>query len=155
MSAETGAPGNRRRQIRMTAEEQAAFLEENGRAALATLDRDGFPHVVAMGYFFADGAFYMTSYAKAQKVLNIRRNPRVGLMIESGDAYAELRGVMVRGTCEIIDDTEQVRAAMRRRRGAGLDAPRAGVDSAPKRVLLKVTPDKITSWDHAKLGGRY
>jgi PPOX class probable F420-dependent enzyme len=151
----TGAPVNRRRQIRMTAEEQAAFLRENGKASLATLDRDGFPHVVAMGYFFADGAFFMTSYAKAQKVLNIRRDPRVGLMVETGDAYRELRGVMVRGTCEIIEETEAVRAAMLRRRGEGLRASRAGVDSAPKRVLLKLTPHKIASWDHAKLGGRY
>jgi PPOX class probable F420-dependent enzyme len=147
---------NRRRQIRMTAEEQAAFLGHHGKAALATLDRRGFPHVVAMGYFFADGAFYMTSYAKAQKVLNIRRNPKVGLMVESGDGYAELRGVMVRGICEIIDDAEEVRAAMRRRRrGEGARAPTGGVDSAPKRVLLKVTPEKIVSWDHKKLGGRY
>jgi general stress protein 26 len=109
-----------------------------------------------MGYFYEDGAFYMTSYAKAQKVLNIRRNPKVAVMVETGGAYAELRGVMVRGTCEIIEDTETVRAAMQRRRaGTGARAPSSGVDSAPKRVLLKVTPSKITSWDHAKLGGRY
>jgi general stress protein 26 len=108
-----------------------------------------------MGYFFADGAFFMTSYAKAQKVLNIRRNPRVGLMVESGQAYAELRGVMVRGTCEIIDDTEVVRAAMRHRRGASVRGSDGAVDSAPKRVLLKITPSKMTSWDHTKLGGRY
>jgi PPOX class probable F420-dependent enzyme len=148
-------PVNRRRQIRLTEEELAGFLRDNGKAALATIDPDGFPHVVAMGYFFEDGRFYMTSYAKAQKVLNIRRNPKVGLMIETGEAYAELRGVMVRGTCEVIDDTETVRAAMQRRRGSGARAPSSGVDSAPKRVLLKVTPTKIVSWDHAKLGGRY
>jgi hypothetical protein len=63
---------------------------------------------------------------------------------------------MVRGICEIIDDAEEVRAAMRRRRrGEGARAPTGGVDSAPKRVLLKVTPEKIVSWDHKKLGGRY
>ena len=28
-------------------------------------------------------------------------------------------------------------------------------DSAAKRVVLKVTPRKIASWDHSKLGGRY
>jgi PPOX class probable F420-dependent enzyme len=147
---------NRRRQIRMTAEEQAAFFGEHGKAALATLDPDGFPHVVAMGYFYEDGAFYMTSYAKAQKVLNIRRNPKVALMVESGEDYAELKGVMVRGTCEIVEDAAEVRAAMqRRRRSTEAHAPNSGVDSAPKRVLLKLTPQKITSWDHAKLGGRY
>jgi general stress protein 26 len=97
----------------------------------------------------------MTSYAKAQKVLNIRRDPRVGLMVETGSAYAELRGVMVRGTCEIIEDTERVRAAMRHRRSAGVRGSDSAVDSAPKRVLLKITPSKIASWDHSKLGGRY
>jgi nitroimidazol reductase NimA-like FMN-containing flavoprotein (pyridoxamine 5'-phosphate oxidase superfamily) len=146
---------NRRRQIRLSEAELTAFLGENGKAALATIDAAGFPHVVAMGYFFADGAFYMTSYAKAQKVLNIRRNPKVGLMVEIGTAYAELKGVMVRGTCEIIEDTETVRAAMRRRRGEGVRGSESAPDSAPKRVLLKITPQKIASWDHAKLGGRY
>jgi PPOX class probable F420-dependent enzyme len=155
MSGAPAEPANRRRQIRLSEEEQAAFLRANGKAALATIDRDGFPHVVAMGYFFEDGAFYMTSYAKAQKVLNIRRNPKVGLMVETGSTYAELKGVMVRGTCEIIDNTATVRAAMRRRRGEGVRGSQGAADSAPKRVLLKVTPHSIVSWDHAKLGGRY
>jgi hypothetical protein len=27
--------------------------------------------------------------------------------------------------------------------------------TAEKRVLLKFTPERVVSWDHAKLGGRY
>src|SRR5262245_56602784 len=95
---------NRRQQIRLSPDEQAAFFRERKKAALATIDGDGFPHVVAMNYFALDGAFYMTSYGKAQKVVNIRRNPKVALMIEAGDEYAELRGVMIRGRCEILED---------------------------------------------------
>ena len=83
---------NRRRQIRFTAEEQADFLRAHRKAALATIDNDGFPHVVAMNFFVKDGAFYMTSYGKAQKLLKIRRNPKVALMVEVGDKYSELRG---------------------------------------------------------------
>ena len=97
-------PRNRRQQIQLTPEEQVAFLRQHHKAAFATIDRDGFPHVVGMNYVVKDGAFYMTSYGKAQKVLNVRRNPKVGLMVETGDSYAELRGVMVRGHCEIIED---------------------------------------------------
>jgi nitroimidazol reductase NimA-like FMN-containing flavoprotein (pyridoxamine 5'-phosphate oxidase superfamily) len=145
----------RRRQIRMTPEEQAAFLRDNPKCALATIDKEGFPHVVAMGFYVEDGAFYMTSYAKAQKVLNIRRNPKVGLMVETGAGYAELQGVMVRGSCEIIEDVEAVRQVMNHRRRARESGRRGALDSAPKRVVLKVTPHKITSWDHRKLGGRY
>lgn len=145
----------RRRQIRMTPEEQTAFLRDNPKCALATIDQVGFPHVVAMGFYVEDGAFYMTSYAKAQKVLNIRRNPKVGLMVETGGSYAELQGVMVRGTCEIIEDIETVRHVMDHRRSSPESGRRGSLDSAPKRVVLKVSPQKIASWDHRKLGGQY
>jgi PPOX class probable F420-dependent enzyme len=149
---------NRRRQIQLSPDEQAAFFREQRKAALATLDQHGFPHVVAMNYFAKDGAFYMTSYGKAQKVVNIRRNPKVALMVETGNAYAELRGVLVRGHCEIIDGAEAVTAAfagMAEARGAGPARASGSGNSAPKRVVLKITPEKITSWDHRKLGGRY
>jgi PPOX class probable F420-dependent enzyme len=149
---------NRRRHIRFTTEEQAVFLREHRKAALATIDKDGFPHVVAMNFYEKDGAFYMTSYAKAQKVVNIRREPRVALMVEAGDKYSELRGVMVRGRCEIIEGEDAVRAAfaeMARLRGASYERPSTANDSAPKRVVLKIIPEKITSWDHRKLGGVY
>ena len=111
-----------------------------------------------MNYFARDGAFYMTSYGKAQKVVNIRRNPKVALMIEAGDEYAELRGVMIRGHCEILEDEASVRAAFEGRAGAQANAAPVqpgAVASAPKRVVLKIVPEKVISWDHRKLGGRY
>src|SRR5436189_3821071 len=125
-----------RTDIRLTPEEQAAFVRKNRKCALATLDQDGFPHLVAMNFAVRDGAFYMTSYGKAQKVLNIRRNPRVALMVETGNSYAELRGVMIRGECEIVEGADAVRgifAAMAEARGAPAERPRGSVDSAPKR----------------------
>jgi hypothetical protein len=41
-------------------------------------------------------------------------------MIEEGNAYSELRGVMVRGHCEIIEDADAVSASFAEwpRRGA-------------------------------------
>lgn len=151
-------PTNRRQQIQLSPDEQAAFFRERHKAALATIDKDGFPHVVAMNYVVRDGAFYMTSYGKAQKVVNVRRNPKVALMVESGDTYAELRGVMIRGHCEVLEGQEAVMAAF----GARADAQsnpspvQPGAEaSAPKRVVLKVVPENVISWDHRKLGGRY
>ena len=144
--------------IRLTPEEQAAFLRENRKCALATVDKDGFPHVVAMNFVARDGAYYMTSYGKAQKVVNVRRNPKVGLMVETGSAYAELKGVMVRGHCEIVEGEEavhQVFAWSAEARGDTYKRPAGASSSAPKRVVLKIVPHKIMSWDHSKLGGKY
>jgi PPOX class probable F420-dependent enzyme len=149
-------PQPRRRQIQLSEEERAAFMRDNRKAALATLDQDGFPHLVAMTYGVRDGVFYMTSYAKAQKVMNIRRNPKVALMIEAGGAYSELRGVMVRGDCEIVEGEDAVRDAWAVISGAtSTPRRRETKDSAAKRVVMKVTPRKIVTWDHSKLGGRY
>ena len=144
--------------IRLTSEEQAVFLRENRKCALATIDKDGFPHVVAMNFVARDGAYYMTSYGKAQKVVNVRRNPKVGLMVEAGSAYAELKGVMVRGHCEILEGEEavhQVFAWSAEARGDTYKRPAGSSSSAPKRVVLKIVPHKIMSWDHSKLGGKY
>jgi len=147
---------SRRNEIRMTPEEQEAFLHAASKASLSTVDQDGFPHVVAMGFLVKDGAIYMTSYGKAQKVLNIRRNPKVGVMIETGTQYAEYRGIMIRGHCEIIEETERVAAIMRESTAKNSGVPRDdAVSRAPKRVALKITPEKVATWDHSKLGGRY
>ena len=148
----------KRRSIKFTPQEQEAFLVKNQKCSLATLDQDGFPHVVAMNYFYNEGVFYMTSYGKAQKVLNVRRNPKVGLMVETGRVYSELQGVMVRGNCEIIEDATQVKLSFRRMgevQGATSGVPSEASASMPKRVVLKIVPLKVTSWDHSKLGGRY
>src|SRR5215831_19349301 len=149
---------NRRRQIQFNSEEQAAFLREHRKAALATIDRNGVPHLVAMNFCAKDGAFFMTSYSKAQKVVNIRRNPKVALMVEAGNSYAELRGVMIRGRCEILEGEAAVRAAFEGRAVAQTDpAPvnPGAAASAPKRVVLKIVPEKVVTWDHRKLPGKY
>ncbi len=149
---------NRRDQIKLTPAEQSEFLRDCKKVALATIGKDGFPHLVAMNYIARDGAIYMTSYGKAQKVVNIRRNPMVAVMAERGRNYSELRGVMIRGECEIVEDPKTVDAIMRaiRQRDTGEAAiPPMPEKIVTKRVVLKVVPQKVTSWDHSKLGGRY
>jgi nitroimidazol reductase NimA-like FMN-containing flavoprotein (pyridoxamine 5'-phosphate oxidase superfamily) len=145
-----------RPEIRLTADEQTAFLRANRKCALATLDKEGFPHITAMNYVLHDGALYMTSYGKAQKVVNIRRDPKIAMMVETGSAYGELKGVMVRGLCDIVDCADAVNAVlgwMAEQRGEPRSSGSAR--SAPKRVALKLVPQMTVSWDHSKLGGRY
>ncbi len=149
---------SRRDQIRLTEREQADFLREARKVALATIGKDGFPHLVAMNFIARDGTILMSSYAKAQKVVNIRRNPKVAVMAERGRSYGELQGIMIRGHCEIISDPEVVVEAMRAIRGreaAGGEPIEIPETVSGKRVILKVIPVKVVSWDHRKLAGRY
>src|SRR5438445_9595742 len=99
---------SRREQIRMTEAESAAFLAAGRTVQLATIDRDGRPHLVAMWYAVVDGRLAMWSYAKSQKVLNLRRDPRLTCLVEAGERYDELRGVQIKGKAVIRDDPETV-----------------------------------------------
>jgi nitroimidazol reductase NimA-like FMN-containing flavoprotein (pyridoxamine 5'-phosphate oxidase superfamily) len=109
-----------------------------------------------MNFIVRDGAYYMTSYGKAQKVMNIRRNPKVGVMVETGGAYAELKGVMVRGDCELIEDPERVAEVLSwLGEGRSTARPAGAVAARPSASPSRSSRAKPLSWDHKKLGGRY
>jgi PPOX class probable F420-dependent enzyme len=161
-----------RKAIRMTPAEAWEWLENGDNCALATIDHNGYPHLVAMAYALDKGDIVMTSFAKAQKVVNLRRNPHAAVMVESGKAYNTLKGVMVRGRAEIIEDTEKVLEVLGliTRRMAQTNRARTQQSDedvndqmaqqarrlAAKRVAIRIHPEKWASWDHSKLPpGKY
>ena len=59
---------------------------------------------------------------------------------------------------EILEDLDAVKAAFGSRAEAQSNpspVQPGAVASAPKRVVLKIVPQKVISWDHRKLGGKY
>ena len=144
----------------MTSEEQSRFLAAVKTIVLSSIDPRGYPHSVAMWFSIKDGVVHMTTFRKSQKVLNIRRNPKVSLLAESGATYAELRGVMIRGRAEIVEDVElcvDVLADIQSRFYGPVDPSVRDIlrERATKRVAIRVPPERIASWDHSKLGGAY
>lgn len=155
---------SRRDQIKMTDEEVRGFLEETKTVSIVSLGPDGFPHPMPMWFVLEpDGAIRMTTYARSQKVKNLERDARVSLLAEAGTEYAELRGVVIYGRAELIGDTEQVidtlMAAAGQPKPVDPEQERALRDgmraNASKRVLIRVKPERVVSWDHRKLGGVY
>jgi general stress protein 26 len=101
------------------------------------------------------------TFAKSQKVLNLRRDPRITVLVEAGDQYEELRGVEIVGHAVIHDDPETLMEVARdvvvryfAPQNDG-DADLIAQGLAHKRVAIEIVPDKIVSWDHRKLGGAY
>lgn len=152
---------SRRDQIRMSDEELAAFLDEQGTAVVATNGRDGWPHLMPLWYTIRDGELWSWTYARSQKVKNLERDDRVTWQVEDGETYDKLRGVMVKARVRLHRDTELVTAfglELFSRYGDGLDdAAQAAVRAqAPKRVALQfVAVEPPVTWDHRKLAGVY
>ncbi|MFD1536154.1 pyridoxamine 5'-phosphate oxidase family protein [Nonomuraea guangzhouensis] len=148
---------NQRARIAMSEDEVTAFLEGARKLQLATINPDGTPHLVTMFYGLDEGRIAFWSYAKAQKVRNLERDPRVSCLIETGEDYNELRGVLLYGEAKRVDEPEQVLAV-------GLHVTRRMTpdvadelllpyveQTGRKRVAYIVERTKVVSWDHRRL----
>ena len=90
--------------------------------------------------------------------MNLRRDPRITVLLEDGLEYNLLRGVMIKGTATLVDDGDGLhriaRAIVARNQP---DLPPDLLDAAAAQLALKrtgvvVEPEKVISWDHTRLG---
>ena len=148
---------NERSRVAMTDDEVAAYLERSRTATLATIGADGRPHLVAMWYAWIDGEIWFETKTASQKAVNLRRDPRVTVLVEDGETYDGLRGVSVDGTAEVVEDADRLWqvgvSVWERYNGAFTDEVAPLVEMMlHKRIAVRVRPDRVRSWDHRKLG---
>jgi len=151
-----GGPARHRDRVSMTAADQATLLAESHKLQLATINRDGTPHLVTMFYVMLDGRIAFWTYRSAQKARNLARDPRVTCLVEAGDEYFELRGVQVVGLARLIEDPAQVLEIGRRLAAVTAGMPAGALEeyttkTAGKRVGFVVEPQRVITWDHRKL----
>jgi len=143
----------------MTSEEAALFIDQSRTCTMVTVGPGGMPHLVAMWYAWLDGHIWLESKAKAQKIVNLRRDDRLVVMIEAGNTYETLRGVSLEGRGVIVEDPDEIW-----RVGVNVweryTAPYSE-DFQPfveamlrKRVAVRLDVERVRSWDHRKLGMR-
>lgn len=148
---------DRRRQIRMSEAELAAFLDAQRTVTCATIGPEGRPHLVALWYVPTGAQLDCWTYAASQKARNLERDPRATLLTEAGTTYQELRGVSLECDAELVRDPAQVLdigvALATRYSGASPtpDLRAALTPQAAKRVGVRFHPTRISSWDHRKL----
>jgi PPOX class probable F420-dependent enzyme len=148
---------NQRALIHLTDEEIATFIDRSRTATMATVGPDGTPHLVAMWYAVLDGQIWFETKAKAQKVVNLRRDDRITCLIEDGRSYDELRGVSLEGRGVISDDPAELWrvgvSVWERYHGPYTDEVKPAVEMLlHKRVAVRVDVRRVRSWDHRKLG---
>jgi pyridoxine/pyridoxamine 5'-phosphate oxidase len=149
-----------RDQVAMTDDEATELLAAGRKVQLATNGPDGYPHLVTMYYILIDGLITFWTYRKSQKALNLERDPRISCLVEEGEEYFDLRGVLVQGTVRRIEDPAVVAEIGRRITGViggAMAAAEPDVLSqyvehaARKRFGYSVEPARTISWDHRKL----
>ncbi len=150
----------RRNEVAMSTDEIAAFLDEQRVLNVATNGPTGHPHLVAMWYVMIDGRPTFWTFGKSQKVVNLRRDPKISALVETGDSYNELRGVEIEGTARLIEDYEAV-LDIGKRVAEKYNGPEGTSElalpflekQAHKRIGVSIDVERTASWDHRKIAG--
>ena len=151
---------SRREQIVMSADEIEAYLTDQRILNVATIGASGHPHVVAMWFVLLDGKPAFWTFGKSQKVVNIRRDPKITGLVESGESYDQLRGVELVGTARLLEDHDEildlgVRVATKYQGPPSAEALPFVEAQARKRIGIVIDVERTVTWDHTKLAGAY
>jgi nitroimidazol reductase NimA-like FMN-containing flavoprotein (pyridoxamine 5'-phosphate oxidase superfamily) len=150
-------PQRRSRRVAMTEAERDAFLESERVCRVATAGPHG-PHATPLWYVWHDSSIWLYSIVRSQRWADLTADPRIGVVVDGGVEYAELRGVEITGRVEIVGEVPRtgepndtlalVEAAMARRYH---DGPDQTFELDGRHAWLQVIAEKIVSWDFRKI----
>ncbi|WP_181796566.1 pyridoxamine 5'-phosphate oxidase family protein [Streptomyces sp. WELS2] len=148
----------RGRRIMMSPAELDEFLTIQRTCRVATVSADGTPHVSALWFAWDGTSLWLYSVVRSRRWAQWRRDPRVAVVVDSGEEYGELRGAELSGRVGFVGEVP--------RRGglcAELDTAETlfarkyfGLEEMPhdgRHAWARLTPEEIVSWDFRKLGG--
>ena len=146
-----------RNAVTMSDGEIEQFLADNMKVQIATIGPDGSPHLTTLFYVLEDGLLAFWTYGRSQKVVNLRRDPRMSFLVETGQTYDQLRGVALEGRGVVIEDRDVVWDVcvdiFNRYNGEYSEEMKPFVEfMAKNRVVVRLDVDRVRSWDHRKLG---
>ena len=147
--------------VQLTRDEIDDYLTRAHTVILSSVGRDGYPHSVPMWFAYLDGAIYFRTMGHQQKALNLKRDPKACLLVEDGEAWVDLRAVMVRGDAEEVSDPAEIERfeAVFDRKYQPFRQPTAQLGDATRRhysrprAYFKVPLDgsRVASWYNRKV----
>jgi hypothetical protein len=94
---------------------------------------------------------------RSRRWADLSRDPRIAVVVDTGEEYDELRGVELSGTAEFVGGTPRTGELC-----AELDVPEMlfarknfGLEEMPhdgRHAWIRLTRTKVVSWDFRKLG---
>lgn len=127
-------------------------------AAVATTNADGSPHVVPLWFVWPEEAIYLSTRRNGRTWANVERDSRVAITIDLGRSWVEIAGIEIRGRAEPLPAEH---ASMRKPISAWHEKYRPllagdGFSRFAEEIrglgFLRVAPDRVVAWDHARGG---
>ena len=132
--------------MKFTAEQRAFLLEHNHTAKIATVRKDGHPHVTPVWFDLDGDIIVFTTGHNSAKAMHIRRDTRVSICVDNETPPFSF--LIIEGTASLSDDMPALRFWATRLGGRYMGADRAEEygkrNGVPGELLVRITPTRIT-----------
>jgi PPOX class probable F420-dependent enzyme len=146
--------------IRLSRDEAWEVFAGSHTGIFTSLKADGVPITLPVWFVAFDEHIYIDAVARTKKVARIRRDPRVSFLVESGERWRDLRGVLVTGRARIVDEPELIERVGRAlgEKYAGFSGDRAAMPAETRghyeieHLVIEIDPDdRILSFDNSRI----
>jgi hypothetical protein len=146
----------RSRRIGMIETELDEFLVSQRVCRVATVQASGAPHISPLWFVWDGSSIWLNSIVKSQRWVDLRSNPLVSVVVDTGDEYEELRGAELTGSVEQIGEVPRSglpNAVLEEPERLWSEKYRSGRAFQPdgRHAWLRLVPQKTVSWDFRKL----
>ncbi len=130
---------------KLTSEHRNFLMEQVRTAKLATVRKDGRPHVTPVWFVLDGDTLIFTTWHTSIKALNIRRDGRVCLCVD--DEKPPFSYIQIEGNAVMSDDSEALKYWSTRIAGRYMGEELAEAygkrNSVEGELLVRVTPTKV------------
>lgn len=148
--------------FRLSHDETWAYVADAHTGIMTTLRRDGMPIAMPLWFAAVDQAIYVNTRGK--KLKRIARDSRASFLVESGNAWRDLKAVHFTGTAEVVEPNGGLQDRIDGEMSRKYDAFRTDPGDMPAHIAAAYgagmqwvcfTPDgRVLSWNNrALLGG--
>lgn len=136
-------------------EQQLTMLGERRIASVATISPDGMPHLTSVWFLYENDEFLLAIPSSSAKGRNLRRDPRIAVMIDARENHRE-SGLTACGHAEIIEGERAAEVVQRVHEkyltADALADPAVGpVFAGIDDIAIRVRPGRWISWDMSEL----
>ncbi len=129
----------------LTVEQRSFLLEQVRTGKLATVRKDGRPHVVPVWFDLDGDVLVFTTWETSVKATNIRRDPRVCICVD--DETPPFAYIQIEGTATLSDDIDALLFWATRIGGRYMGADLAETygrrNGVKGELLVRITPTRI------------
>ena len=147
--------------LRLTPSEVDQLMQTEARLRIATVGPGEKINLTPMTFGWANGKVYI--YGRGQKVANLRRSSTATVLMDIGEAWRELKGIMMHGEARVLEsqddeqadpDLEAARHNLGEKSGLkkdGRTVPYEASASGNSRRWIVFKPTDVVSWNNEKL----